>query len=89
MTAFQKRHVRPLQGRVLSISADRLIDDRTGEAYYLARIELIESPGDVLDGAQLQPGMAAEVMIITGARTALEYLLEPITRSLDAAFRES
>jgi HlyD family type I secretion membrane fusion protein len=89
LTAFQRRHVRPLEGRVLSVSADRLIEDRTGEAYYLVRIELTESPGDVLDGAVLQPGMAAEVMIVTGARSAMEYLLEPLTRSLNAAFRES
>ena len=89
LTAFHKRHVRPLQGQVMSVSADRLIEDRTGEAYYLVRIELTESPADVIDGALLHPGMTAEVMIVTGTRTALEYLLEPITRSFDAAFRES
>jgi len=89
LTAFQKRHFRPLQGEVLSVSADRMVDERTGQAYYLVRVELKESPGDVLGGAPLQPGMAAEVMIITGARTALQYLFEPITRSFGAAFRES
>jgi HlyD family type I secretion membrane fusion protein len=89
LTAYQRRHVRPLEGRVVSVSADRLVEDRTGESYYLVRIELTESPGDVLDGAVLQPGMAAEVVIVTGARTALEYLLEPITQSFNAAFRES
>ncbi len=89
LTAYQRRHVRPLEGRVLSVSADRLVEDRTGESYYLARIDLTESPGDVLKGAVLQPGMAAEVIIVTGAHTALEYLLEPITRTFNAAFRES
>ena len=88
LTAFQKRHVRPLQGQVLWVSADRLIEERTDEAYYLARIELLESPGDVLEGALLYPGMSADIMIVTGKRTAFEYLLEPITRSFRAAFRE-
>ena len=89
LTAFQRRHVRALQGQVMSVSADRLVEERTGQAYYLVRVELTEAPGDVLGGAVLQPGMAAEVMIITGARTALQYLLDPITRSFRAAFRES
>jgi HlyD family secretion protein/epimerase transport system membrane fusion protein len=39
--------------------------------------------------AALHPGMQAEVMIVTGARTALDYLLEPLLLSLDRAFRES
>ena len=89
LTAFQKRHIRPLQGRVMSVSADRLIEDRTGEAYYLVRIELTDSRTEMIGGALLHPGMTAEVMIVTGTRTALEYLLEPITRSFDVAFRES
>jgi hypothetical protein len=32
--------------------------------------------------------MPAEVMIVTGARTALQYLIRPVSRSLDRAFRE-
>lgn len=89
LTAFHKRHVRPLEGQVISVSADRLIEDRSGEAYYLVRIELTESLADQIYGASLHPGMTAEVMIVTGTRTAVEYLLEPITRSFNAAFRET
>ena len=87
-TPFLKRHVRPLQGRVISVSADRLLNERSGESYYLARIELTEKPSEMLNGASLYPGMPAEIMIITGTRTIFEYILEPITRSLNLAFRE-
>jgi len=88
LTPFLKRHVRPLEGRVISVSADRLTNERSGENYYLARIELNAKPDRVTGDPQLYPGMPAEVMIITGQRTLLEYILEPITRSLRLAFRE-
>ena len=88
LTPFDKRDTPPLAGRVASVSADRLTDERTGAAFYLARIELIDDPAKVLKGAVLYPGMPAEVMIVTGARTALDYFLKPIARSLSRAFRE-
>ena len=74
--------------RVLSVSADRIEDERSGESYYLARIELTEDPGPALDGGSLYPGMPAEVMIVTGSRTALDYLLEPLTRTIQRSMRE-
>ena len=37
---------------------------------------------------KLQPGMPAEVMIVTGKRTALDYLLKPIVASFGRALRE-
>lgn len=86
LTAFNQRNLPPLEGIVTSVSADRLSDERTGQAYYLARVE----PDEILVQAQgaIQPGMQAEVMIVTGARTALESFLNPISRSLNRAFRE-
>lgn len=88
VTPFNNRYTHPFQGRVISVSADRLIEGRSGEAYYLARIELTDDPNEVLPGAALYPGMPAEVMILTGRRAAVEYLFEPIWRSFSVAFRE-
>lgn len=88
LTPFSTRSTAPVAGRVTSVSADRLTDQRTGQAYYLARIEMIEDPAAQLDGGALYPGMPAEVMIVTGARTAMGYILKPITTSLNRAFRE-
>ena len=42
----------------------------------------------ILDGARLSPGMQAEVMIVTGSRTPLQYLLQPAWQALNRAFRE-
>lgn len=35
------------------------------------------------------PGMPAEVMIVTGSRTALQYFLEPLTRTIERSMREN
>ena len=88
LTAFTQRNLRPIDGTVISVSADSLTNERTGETYYLARIELSANPTEALDGASLYPGMQAEVMIVSGARTALDYLIAPISRTFDRAMRE-
>jgi HlyD family type I secretion membrane fusion protein len=87
-TAFSQRQTQPVDGTVTAISADRLTDERTGEIFYLARIEIKDDLAEKLGDNKLYPGMQAEVMIVTGERTALEYFLKPITASFNRAFRE-
>ena len=89
ISAFSQRNISPILGVVNYVSADRLTDERTGAVYFIARIHLEEK--DILaalKGAELQPGMQAEVMIATGERTALEAIISPISSSFDRAFRE-
>ncbi len=87
-SAFNQRVTEAVQGRVTLISADRLIDPITNEPYYLAKIELLDNPEEVLNGAPIYPGMQAEVLIITGTRTAFSYLFDPILKSFNRAFRQ-
>lgn len=44
LTALLHRHVLPLEGRLLSVSADRMVDDKSQRVYFLGRIELNEGP---------------------------------------------
>lgn len=88
LTALSMRSVRPLEGELMTVSADRLIDEQSGLAYYLARVKLIDNINDILGGIELYPGMQAEVMLLTEPRTPIEYLLKPLTESLNRAFRE-
>jgi len=82
LTAFSARQFRPIQGVVTAISADKLIDANTGAFYFKARI----AP----EAAQsMMPGMLAEVFLLTGRRTVLDYLLDPIAVSFERAGRES
>lgn len=85
ITAFNQRSAKPLEGRVISVSADRLTDQRTAADYFLARVELSEG----IEGIKLSAGMQAEVMIVTGSRTTLDYLTRPLTASINRAFREN
>ena len=88
LTALSVRNTSPIEGEVVSISADRLTDERTNQDYFLARVELRGDPALALQGGSLSSGMQAEVMIVTGTRTPLQYLLQPAKQSLNRAFRE-
>jgi len=84
LSVYNARNLPLIDGTVEQVSADRMTDQRTGQAYFLARIVI--SPESLAEaGVELQPGMPAEVMIVTGERTALNYLMRPL---LDA-FRRS
>ena len=65
-----------------------MIDPATNTAFYRTMIELDPSNQDSFEEMQIHPGMLAEVMILTGERTILEYLFSPITRSFNRALRE-
>jgi HlyD family type I secretion membrane fusion protein len=77
-----------LDGVVDFLSADRLVDETTKRPHYLARIRLQDDPRLAGGELYLQPGMPARVTIPTQPRTALDYLLEPLTSSLWRALRE-
>ncbi len=89
LTAFSQRLTPPEIGQVESLSADHLVDEATGKTYYLARIALTNNDIQLGEKKALRPGMETEVMIDAGARTFMEYMLEPLLRSFNRAFRES
>jgi len=86
---FKTKFQPVVEGKVRSVSADRLKDPQTGMAYYQAEIELDRAVvAAVLGRESLQPGLPAEVMINLGSHTALEYLMAPMNRRLRHAMRE-
>jgi multidrug efflux pump subunit AcrA (membrane-fusion protein) len=74
---------------VTYVSADRLTDEATRTPYYLAHVTVDPESLKSAQHVHLYPGMPAEVFIRTRDRTALEYLLEPMTNTLRRAARES
>jgi HlyD family secretion protein len=88
LSAFNQRTTPELLGTTARISADVTEDPEKGLAYYTTRIELSQSELLSVDGLKLVPGMPAEVHIRTGERTALSYLLKPLTDQFAKAFRE-
>jgi len=89
VTAFNQRDLPAMEGTVVTVSADSLVDERTGEPYYVAQIKINDEEIGKLGEYEMQPGMPAEVMIRTGARTMFDYLLEPLLSTLRRAMRES
>jgi HlyD family type I secretion membrane fusion protein len=88
LTAFKQRSTPLLQGHVARISADIFTDEHSGASYFLTRITIDSAEREKLGGGELYPGMPAEVMVVTGEQTAVEYILRPLTNSFRRAFRE-
>lgn len=79
-----------IEGKVVQVSADRLTDQRTGMPYYSARIQITPNGEAELrkHGINVQPGMQADVVIVTGERTLLQYLLKPLRSRIFGGMRE-
>ena len=89
LTAFKAKKAPKLNGQVLSVSADSLLDEITGEQYFLARIKIDEEEIKRLKSdIKLSPGMPAQVFIIIGSRSLWSYLFSPIVDASYKAFRE-
>lgn len=76
-----------LDGRLETISADT-IEDEEGNSFYLAKIRAEKDSLGKETSLPIIPGMTASVDIITGKRTVLDYLLNPIRRAQKTALRE-
>jgi len=82
LSAFSRGKIPTLEGKLITLSADRLIDEGNHLPYYLTRVELTPESISKLEGIELLPGMPAEVLINTGSRTLVEYLVQPLTNVL-------
>ena len=87
-TAFAQALTPVIEGKVINISADRLIEEKTGAPYYQAHIELTPESYQKMAHLELVPGMPVEVLIKTGARTVFQYLTKPISNAFARAFIE-
>jgi HlyD family secretion protein len=88
LTAFSQRTTPELIGEVLTVGADISIDPVTKAGYYAVDISIPPFDPDLLEGEHLRPGMPAEIFIQTGQRTALSYLLKPLTDQVGRMWRE-
>jgi epimerase transport system membrane fusion protein len=80
-SAFKSSTTPVIEGQLVQVSADRLTNKDTGTAYYLGRVALTENGRKALGRLALVPGMPAEVLVNTGARTLLQYLVQPASNA--------
>ena len=88
LSAFDFAVYGSLEGEVLNVSADTVTKD-DGSTWYVC---LVSMPSDGITSMSRQldllPGMQATVNIVSGSKTILTYLLQPVTNIKNKAFRE-
>lgn len=87
LTGLNARTTPKLSGRVVYVSADLIIDKDGKPVGFETRMEVPQIERRKLGAVQLTPGMPAEVMIDAGARTALQYMLQPVTGAFGRTLR--
>ncbi|BCB08612.1 HlyD family type I secretion periplasmic adaptor subunit [Vreelandella venusta] len=79
LTAYDYAIYGGLQAELDHISADTITDDE-GNTFYLVRVRSLQDES-ISDQLQVIPGMTAQVDIVTGKRTVMQFLLKPVLRA--------
>lgn len=89
LTAYDFTVYGGMEAELESISADT-ITDKQGNSYYLIRVRTLKNTLSRPNGESLPiiPGMIAQVDILTGKRTVLDYLVKPFIKARYTALRE-
>lgn len=87
LAAFNARTAPMIDGTVVNVSPDKVTDPKSGATYYTGRV--MPDIGTLETLPSLVSGMQAEVFIKTSERSILDYLLNPLFKSLDRAGRET
>ena len=89
-SAFNTRETHVVEGKVVHVSADSFMDEKSGLPYYEAKIEVTKDGEKQIAeyGFDLVSGMPAEVMIKVSERTVLSYLVKPLTDMISRGFNE-
>lgn len=87
-TSFKSSVTPEVAGTLVEISADALTNEHTNMPYYLAKVVITREALIPLGNQALVPGMPTEVLINTGSRTLLAYMVQPVTDSIARSFIE-
>ncbi|MHC5348740.1 HlyD family type I secretion periplasmic adaptor subunit [Pseudomonas sp. A46] len=86
--AFNHAQTPNIPGRVLTVAADRLVDEASKQPYYLAQVEVTAEGMKLLGPNNIRAGMPATVTIKTGERSLMSYLMKPLLSRVGNAFKE-
>ena len=88
LSAYKQRNMPLIYGTVRSISADSLADDRNGDPYFLARVEVDPGVLETIPDVALTPGMPVDIMLLDQEQTLAAYLVDPLRQSVRRSFLE-
>jgi protease secretion system membrane fusion protein len=87
-SAFNRRNTPVVPGVVKLVGADKLTNPGDNGEYYLAQVETTPEGLHLLGENQIQPGMPVEVIVKTGERTFMSYLIKPLLDRFARSFKE-
>jgi protease secretion system membrane fusion protein len=87
-SAFNQNLTPHVPGIVTHVSADRLVDEKTGQPYYNVKAKVAPEGMRLVAGLQIRPGMPVDLFVKTGERTLMNYLLKPVLDHSRLSMRE-
>jgi membrane fusion protein, adhesin transport system len=90
LTAYDSSIYGSLKGKVVAISPDAVVNEKTGESHYIVEVRTSETALIGKSGRKLPIGigMVSDIALLGDKRSVLSYLLSPFTRLKEEAFRE-
>jgi adhesin transport system membrane fusion protein len=90
LTAYDSSLYGSLKGKVIAISPDAVINEKTGEGFYIVEVRTSETALISKSGRRMPigVGMVSDIALLGDKRSVLNYLLTPFTRLKEEAFRE-
>jgi adhesin transport system membrane fusion protein len=90
ISAYDSSVYGSLTGEIEQISADAIVDEKTGDRHFLIKVRTKDGALKTKKGSlPILPGMAAEVNVLNGKRTVLAYMLKPIAEVSNKALKEN
>jgi HlyD family type I secretion membrane fusion protein len=86
--SYKQRRLPQITGKVDTVSADRLIDQHTGQPYFNVIVTVDRNAIKDYAALRLVPGFPADIAIATGTRTLMDYFLAPILDVIEKGMRE-
>jgi protease secretion system membrane fusion protein len=88
--AFNRNKTPQIEGEVIEVGADRLLEERNGNPYYKVRVRVTPAGQKKIaeNHMDVRPGMPVELFVNTGERTMLNYLMKPILDRAHSALTE-
>jgi membrane fusion protein, protease secretion system len=87
-SAFNQKTTPHIPGIVTQVSADRLVDEKTGQPYYNLKARVAPEGMKLIANLQVRPGMPVDLFVKTGERTMMNYLMKPVIDQVKMAMTE-
>jgi protease secretion system membrane fusion protein len=87
-SAFNQNVTPQVPGLITHVSADRMVDEKTGEPFYSVKAKVAPEGRTLVSSLNIRPGMPVDLFVKTGERTFMNYLLKPLLDHFQMAMRE-